>query len=104
MSSCAVPWEPIEFEKEKGELFHKRGSKVWLVKDPKGKGRVTVNPLPGKPFGVVAEDSLFPNLWVKVRVWNKVQWLEFDQRERNLDRWEAIGIKGKIKLPWKKQF
>lgn len=104
MSSCAVPHWPIEFEKVKGELFHKKGAKVWLVKDPKGKGRVTVNELKGKPFGCVAEDSLFPNLWVKVTVWNKDQWIEFERRERELDRFAAMGFGGSVNIPWKKKF
>ena len=100
MSSCAVPYYPVRVLKAKGEQFHKMGNKVWLVKDLRSPGRVTVNLRPGRPFGRVEEDSMFPDLWVTITVWNKDQWIEYENRLDTFDRWAGMGFK-KARLEWR---
>ena len=60
------------WKKAKGESFHQKGQKVWLVGNT-----VSVKRRPKKPFGIVVKDSVFPDLWVTVEPRNKEQWSKY---------------------------
>lgn len=74
------------FPKADGEYDLSKGTKVWLKQfkfvSLRGKG---------KPFGVVAEDSIYPDLWVSVDVWDLEKFLALEQHEN--------GVKGKVQCP-----
>jgi hypothetical protein len=65
-----------EFERMDGEVFHQKGRECWMVN-----GKITVNPRKGKIFGIISEDSMEPQTMVEVAVWDKIKWMEFENRE-----------------------
>lgn len=74
------------FQKADGEYNLYRGTKVWLKKFQfvSLKGR-------GKPFGVVVENSIWPDLWVWIDVWDREQYTNLCNHEN--------GVKGKAQCP-----
>jgi len=70
----------FRLKKAKGETFLTAGMKVWEVE----KLIVTCKPRRRKkPIGVVLKDSIWPDLWVLVDVWNK-EWVSKKFKERLL--------------------
>lgn len=65
------------FKKAKGETFHQKGQKVWMLKD----WSVTVKPQRGKSLGEVAKDSVYPDMWVDVDCWNKDQFINYCNKD-----------------------
>lgn len=61
------------FLKADGETFHQKGKLVWYLK---GKV-VTVKPQRYKPIGTVFKDSIWPDMWVSVDVWNKKEFRRY---------------------------
>lgn len=57
----------FRFKKLKGETFHQTGQKVWLC----NKKFVSVRPKRKKTLGLVAKDSVWPDMWTTVEVHNK---------------------------------
>lgn len=74
------------FKRKKGELYHKAGNLVWL----KGQA-VTVEKQIGKPLGRVAKDSMWPNEWVLVDIWNNSDYVTYLNKKN--------GVKGKVQCP-----
>jgi hypothetical protein len=70
------------FKRAKGETYHTKGQKVWLNKK---NWTVTVRPQRRKSFGEVAKDSLWPDLWVSINIWNWKELQDYDQR--NIPPW-----------------
>ena len=69
-----------KFKRVKGEYFHKAGRLVWLVGD-----RVTVNRRDEHPLGKVLEDSMDPEEWVKVELFNKGPYVTWMNRKNRQD-------------------
>lgn len=63
------------FKKAKDENFHQTGQKVWLVGM-----RVSVKRRKGKVFGVVVKDSIWPDMWSSIEVWNRDQLVDYDAK------------------------
>jgi hypothetical protein len=61
------------FLKADGETFHQKGKLVWYLK---GK-TVTVKPQGYKPIGNVLKDSIWPDMWVSVDVWNRKEFRRY---------------------------
>lgn len=81
------------FKRAAGELFHKRLRLVWLLKD----FTVTVDRQPGRAFGQVVEDSIYPDDWVTVDILDKFKFAEW--QNRNVPK----AIQGAVKLRTIKQ-
>ncbi len=75
------------FKKFPGELFHKKGNFVWVALGE----FMTVEPKRGRPFGKVLEDSLWPDEWVSIEVWDQSKLTTMDNK--------INGAKGKVQCP-----
>ena len=60
-------------KKAKGENFHQKGQKVWIV----GNKAVTVKRLKGRAFGVVVKDSIWPDMFVSIELWDKEKGMDY---------------------------
>jgi 5-methylcytosine-specific restriction endonuclease McrA len=103
------------FKKAEGETFHQKGQKVWLV--DRKTWTVTVKPRKGKCLGEVSKDSIWPDMWVTVDLWNKEEASAYWNRNipkavvdavrlrtiQNLAKRKAKGPRGPYIAPKKKR-
>lgn len=74
--------------KADGETFHQKGQKVWLLKN----WTVTVKPQRGqKCLGIVSKDSVWPDMWTTLDLWDKSQ--AADYWNRNNPAWVKAASK-----------
>ena len=78
--------EVHRFPKADGEYHLYKGNRVWLkqFKFVSLSGR-------GRPFGVVVQDSIWPDLWVSIEVWDRNKFVSLENHEN--------GAKGKAQCP-----
>jgi hypothetical protein len=74
------------FPKADGEYQLYKGNRVWL-KQFKFVSLFGT----GRPFGVVVLDSIWPDLWVSVEVWDLEKFVNLENHEN--------GVKGKAQCP-----
>lgn len=79
------------FKKAEGETFHQKGQKVWLV-DCKN-WEVSVKPQRRKCLGEVSKDSIWPDLFVTVDLWDKEQACAYWNRNIPKEVKEAVKLR-----------
>ena len=79
------------FKRAEGENFHQKGQKVWLIDEKNW--RVTVKPRRGKSLGVVLKDSIWPDMWVTVDLWNKAQATAYASRHIPKEVQDAVRLR-----------